>query len=111
VEARDRALPLKVEPGQLLGWRDDRHVVVGHFRRSVHVVDVVTGDVLGLDMAGHGKPLNAPLLAGDLWRNPLMAPVALDGTTDPRPPYLWGGGALLALLAGALVLWRRRAIA
>jgi aminopeptidase N len=32
-----------------------------------------------------------------------------DGTTDPRLPFRWGGGALLALLAGALLLRRKRA--
>lgn len=97
-----------MQPDQLLGWRDNRHLVVGHFRTTVHVVDVVTGDVVELDMAGYGKPLNAPLLAADLWRNPLGAPVEPDGTTDPRLPFRWGGGALLALLAGALLLrWRR----
>jgi hypothetical protein len=102
-------VPLHVQPGQLLGWRDNRHVVVGHFRRSVQVVDVVTGDVVELDMAGYGEPLNAPLLAADLWRNPLAAPVEPAATTDPRLPLRWGGGALLALLAGALFLRRRRA--
>lgn len=108
-EARDRALPLQVQPDQLLGWRDNRHVVVGHFRTTVHVIDVVTGDVDELDMAGYGRPLNAPLLAADLWRNPLGAPVEPDGTTDPRLPFRWVGGAVLALLAGALLLRRRRA--
>lgn len=108
-EARDHALPLPVEPGQLLGWRDDRHVVVGHFRRTVHVVDVVTGEVAELDTAGSGEPLNDPLLAADLWRHPLVAPAQPDGTTDPRRPLWWGGGALVAALACALVVPRTRA--
>jgi hypothetical protein len=98
-----------VHPSQLLGWRDNRHVIVDHDGRSVLVVDVVTGDVEELDLAGHGEPMNAPLLAADLWQNPLGAPVEPDGTTDPRRPFLWGGGALLALLAGTLLLRRRRA--
>ena len=51
-QARSHAMPLPVEPGQLLGWRDQRHVVVGHFRSSVHVVDVVTGDVVKHHLAG-----------------------------------------------------------
>jgi hypothetical protein len=109
-EARNHMLPLPagMHPSQLLGWRDDRHVVVGHFRTTVHVVDVVTGDVEELDLSGYGEPMNAPLLAADLWRNPLGEPAEPDGTTDPRRPFRWGGGALLALLAGASLLRRRR---
>lgn len=107
-EARDRALALEVRPGQLLGWRDERHVVVGHFRRSVHVVDVVTGEVVEHSLAGEGEPLNPPLLAADLWQNPFAAPPEPDGATDPRRPYRWAGGALLVALAGAFLLRRRR---
>ena len=112
-EARGRelSLPRKISPDQLLGWRDPSHVVVGHYRRTVHVVDVVSGDVVEVDMAGSGEPMNAPLLAADLWQNPLVPAVEPDGTTDPRRPYRWGGGVLLALLAllgGGLVLRRRR---
>ena len=70
---------------------------------------MVTGDVEELDLAGYGEPMNAPLLATDLWRNPLGEPAEPDGTTDPRRPYRWGGGALLALLAGASLVRRRRA--
>lgn len=106
-ESRDRALPIGVEPGQLLGWRDERHVVVGHFRRTVHVVDVVTGDVVELAMAGQGEPVNVPLLAAALWQNPLTEPAEPTGTTDPRRPYYWGGG-VLALALGGVVLVRRR---
>ncbi len=108
-EARDRRLPLDVVPSQLLGWRDERHVVVGDHGRTVHVVDVVTGDVVRHDMAGEGELYNAPLLAADLWQNPLATPVEPAGTTDPRRPFRWGGGALLALVVGMSVLRRRRA--
>ena len=95
-EARDHALPLPagMHPSQLLGWRDNRHVVVGHSRTTVHVVDVVTGDVEELDLAGYGEPMNAPLLATDLWRNPLGR--AGGARRDDRP-------------AAALPLGRRRA--
>jgi hypothetical protein len=108
-QARDRPLPLDVEPAQLLGWRDERHVVVGRYRSTVYVVDVVTGDVITHAMSGRGEPLNSPLLAADLWQNPFAAPVEPDATTDPRRPLRWGSGALLAALAGLLVLRRRRA--
>lgn len=107
-DARGRALPLDVEPRQVLGWRDERHVVVGHFRTDVRVVDVVTGEYEILDLAGQGEPFNPPLLAADLWRNPLAEPAEPEGTSDPRAPYRWGGGALLLLAVGGLVLRRRR---
>lgn len=103
-QAREHSLPLAASPGQLLGWRDSRHVVVGHFRRTVEVVDVVTGHVVEHDLAGSGEPLNPPLLAADLWRNPLVAAVRPSGTTDPRRPWWWGGGAALVLLSAGVVL-------
>lgn len=107
-DAASRAVPMppQVVPSQLLGWRDARHVVVGHHRTTVHVVDVVTGEVVEQSLAGSGKQLHPPLLAGDLWQHPLAPAVAPVGTTDPRRPWRWGGGALLVALAGALVLRR-----
>lgn len=110
-EARDHALPLGDGlADQLLGWTDARHVVVGHYRTDVRVVDVVTGDVVEVDLDGYGRSFNAPLLAGDLWANDLRAPTAPHGTTDPRRPYRWGaGGVAVVGLAGlGLVLVRRR---
>ncbi|MGB0101586.1 MAG: hypothetical protein WBP61_15010 [Nocardioides sp.] len=109
-EARDRQvdLPADIDVGQLLGWRDPTHVVVGHYRSSVHVVDVVTGEVETIDLRGYGEQLNAPYLASALWQQPLVAPVAPEGTTDPRRPWRWFSLALLVLLAGViLALWRR----
>jgi hypothetical protein len=107
-QARDRHLPLPVDPGGVLGWRDERHVVVGHHRRDVHVVDVVTGEVTELDLAGHGEPLNAPLLAADLWVHPMADPPPPDGTTDPRRPLQYAAGAGLATsVIGGLLLVRR----
>lgn len=104
-------LPPEVNPDQLLGWRDATHVVVGHFRSSVHVVDVVTGEVEAIDLAGYGDQVNAPQLAGALWAQPLITPVAPDGTTDPRRPWRWVSGAVLLLLGGLfLVLWRRSSV-
>lgn len=110
-EARGRVLSLDdVQPAQLLGWVDDRHVVVGRFRTSALVVDIVTGEVDKVEMKGAGEIYNAPLLASDLWQNPRVAPPDRDGLSDPRTPYLWGGGALLALVAGtaAVLVARRR---
>jgi hypothetical protein len=110
-QARDHVLPIDLEPAQILGWRDDTHVVVGRFGTTVYVVGIVTGEAEKIDMTGYGEQVNAPLLAGDLWRNDLQVPVAPSGTTDPRRPYRWGGGAVLALLAvAAFLLWRRDAL-
>ena len=110
-EARGRQveLPSGVDVSQVLGWRDPTHVVVGHFRDTVHVVDVVTGEVEGLDLGGYGEQVNAPQLAGALWRQPLLEPVGPDRTTDPRRPWRWVACAFLVLFGGVLlVLWRRR---
>ena len=110
-QARGSALQLsaEVDPGQVLGWVDERHVVIGHFRSTVHVVDVVTGDAVEQPMAGYGELGGLPLLAADLWQRPLAPAVSPDGTTDPRGPWRWISGGLVALLAGGfLVLWRRR---
>ncbi|KQV74954.1 hypothetical protein ASC61_08060 [Aeromicrobium sp. Root344] len=108
-EARHHRVPLDVDPEELLGWRDDRHVVVGHFRRNVQVVDVVTGTVVTIDMAGRGKIFNAPLLATDLWQRPLGSVAKPSGTSDPRGPLRWAGGAIAVLLGGFLLLRLRRA--
>lgn len=109
-EARDRVIPVDdPDPAQLLGWQDARHVVVGRFRSTVHVVDIVTGEVVEHRMGGEGDQVNAPKLAGDLWRNALITPPEPEGTSDPRTPFLWGGGVLVVALAGASMLrWRRR---
>lgn len=110
-DARRHVLPLDVEPAQLLGWQDATHVVVGRFRSTVTVVDIVTGEVVKHQLAGKGKTLNTPLLAADLWQNPFTTPAPREGTTDPRPPYLWAGGGALVLVAlggVAALRWRRR---
>ena len=100
-------LPSGINAAQLLGWRDATHVVVGHYRSSVHVVDVVTGEVEAVDLGGYGEQVNAPYLAGALWQQPLVRPVGPDGTTDPRELWRWFSGALLVLIAGALLVRRR----
>lgn len=100
-------LPPDIHPSQLLGWRDATHVVVGHYRRSVHIVDVITGEFEEIDLAGHGEQVNAPYLAGSLWQQPLVEPVEPEATTDPRRPARWGAVGVLAV-AGAVLLVRRK---
>jgi len=104
---REVDLPSDVQAGELLGWRDATHVVVGHYRRTVHVVDIVTGDVEAVDMAGYGDQVNAPYLASALWQQQLGTPVEPEGTTDPRRPWRWGGAAVLVAAVGAVLVRRR----
>ncbi len=105
--ARVRALP-DVDPDQLLGWVDDRHVVVGHYRKTVHVVDIVSGEVEELTVAGDAKLWSQPILASDLWQYPRVPAVAPEGLTDPRTPWRWTAGVLFVVLAGGVELSRRR---
>jgi hypothetical protein len=110
-EAVDREveMPRDAPVAQLLGWQDATHVVVGHYRTWVHVVDVVTGEAQRIDLAGSGRHFNAPMLANALWQQPLRTPVAPSGTTDPRVPWRWAALALLLLAgAGAVAVRRRR---
>lgn len=104
---RELDLPSDVLAGELLGWRDATHVVVGHYRSTVHVVDIVSGDVDEVDMGGYGDQLNAPYLAGALWQHPLGTPEGPQETTDPRRPWRQGGAGALAA-AGGILLVRRQ---
>jgi hypothetical protein len=105
--ARPVDLPADAPLAHVLGWQDATHVVVGHYRTWVHVVDVETGEAQRVDIAGHGRQLNAPLLAGALWQQPLRAPAEPSGTTDPRGPWRWAALALLLAGAGAIVVRHR----
>jgi hypothetical protein len=105
--ARPVDLPADAPLAHVLGWQDATHVVVGHYRTWVHVVDVETGEAERVDMAGHGRQINAPLLAGALWQQPLRAPAEPSGTTDPRGPWRWAALALLLAAAGAIVVRHR----
>ncbi len=105
--ARPVELPTDDSPSHVLGWQDATHVVVGHHRTWVHVVDTVTGEAQRIDLEGSGRQINAPLLANALWQQPLRTPVEPSGTTDPRAPRRWAALALLLAGAGALVVRRR----
>ena len=110
-QARDRtvALPRGVDPYEILGWVDDQRVVVAQSRNTVSIVDIATGVVEEQKMDGSGEQVSTPVLAADLWQNPLAAAVAPDEVSDPRQPWRWFTGALLAALAAVvLVLWRHR---
>jgi hypothetical protein len=106
--ARPVELPTDAPLSHVLGWQDATHVVVGHHRSWVHVVDVESGEAQRIDLAGAGRPLNAPVLANALWQEPLRTPVEPSGTTDPRAPWRWAALALMLTGAGALVVRHRR---
>ncbi|MBB6628215.1 hypothetical protein H5V45_12875 [Nocardioides sp. KIGAM211] len=107
-DARPLDLPAGVSPGQLLGWRDPTHVVVGHWRTEVHVVDIVDGDVEAIELRGYGEQVNAPDLATALWQRPLGPAAEPEATTDPRRPWHRAGAVALVPVAGSWLLWRRR---
>ncbi|MEQ6900231.1 hypothetical protein [Nocardioides sp. YIM 152588] len=101
-------LPDSSPVGEFLAWRDATHVVLGNYRREVYVVDTTDGGVETIDLAGSGDQVNTPVLALDLWAEPLRDPVAPVGTSDPRRPWRWVGlGVFVGLLAGGAVLLRR----
>lgn len=110
VRAREHviAMPGGLRPGQLVGWVDERHVVIGVYRTTVYIVDIVTGDVVERAMRGSGEQVNSPLLAADLWRQPPIAAPTPGGTGDPRLPWWCISGALLLSLAAFAVLRYRR---
>lgn len=106
----DRAvdLPDTSPIGEALAWRDSTHVVVGNYRGAVYVVDITDGSHEVIDMSGSGDQTNTPLLATDLWAEPLRKPADPIGTSDPRRPWRWAGLLLfIALLGGGATLLRR----
>ncbi len=98
--------------GQVLGWRDDGHVVISDYGpRDARVVDVTTGTQERLDL--EADSFLTPLYARDLWSLPVSDPVDQPAADDPRwwmnPEVQWIGVGLL--LGGLLQIWlviRRR---
>lgn len=108
-----REMELPIVPDHVLGWRDDRHVLVRELpRRGVVEVDVRTGRATPVPLKTSGQEVDLPVYAADLWANPLVDGVRPPDASDPRLPWLVGGAAGLVVSVGALVLglrWRRRA--
>ncbi|HEX6246733.1 MAG TPA: hypothetical protein VFZ64_02570 [Nocardioidaceae bacterium] len=105
-----RRIPLDIDPGLILGWKNTHEVVVSDHRQTVRLVDVRTGeyDAMMLRWRSAGR-LMTPRYAADLWRNPLVDGVAPADLPDPRwwrRPTTWAVAAV-GTLAG-LVWWRRR---
>lgn len=102
-------LPETSPIGETLAWRDSTHVVLGNYRGGMYVVDVTDGTYETLEMDGTGRQMNTPMLATDMWTEPLRPPEGATGTSDPRRPWLWGALATFILLVGAGALLLRRA--
>jgi hypothetical protein len=107
--AETRVPDLRVN--RVVGWRDDRHLVVVDFRDPAHrstyrSVDVRTGAVDDLT-ASDNEYQPVPTVARDAWSAPVYHAHEPPSPMDPR--LVWGGAAAIVLLAaGALVVWRRR---
>lgn len=100
-------LPLPFEPGLVVGWRDERRVVVSDHHDRYAVVDVHTGDTEVVRIQGTGG--SSSQLAADMWANQLVPGVEPPDAADPRTRWWAAGGVVVALaVLGGLVLRRRR---
>lgn len=107
-------LDVGIEPGQVLGWRDETHMVVSRYGPTeARVVDISTGDWEPLDLTQDGDALMLPRYASDLLARPVADAVEQPDAGDPRlwmhPQVQWIAGAFL--LGGLLLVWlvvRRR---
>ena len=98
---------------ELLGWRDESHVVAMSYQaidekdRGIVSVDVETGQVERL--MPFSQYVNPAILASDALRGEVF-----DAPPPPNPlapRFVWGLGLGVVLLAGLLLLaWRRRAV-
>lgn len=96
-----------VETNEVVGWRDDDHVVTFDYDDETYrSVDVESGESQEL-VSMKGMDWSAALIAQDAWQAPTYVAPA---PPNPLSPWLvWGGGAGSIVLGGlALVLWRRR---
>lgn len=107
--AAARRLRIDIAADELLGWRDDRRVVVQQLPdHAVRVVDVVTGDHQDEGVRREGDVMWLQY-AADLWRNPLVDGVE-SSAADPRP-WRRAWVQVVGATAGVLVVvvgWRRR---
>ncbi|GAA1479256.1 hypothetical protein GCM10009623_37020 [Nocardioides aestuarii] len=97
---QESEVALAFEPVQVLGWRDDTHVVVSAYGpRRATVVDVMTGEVERLRLGAESTMV--PVYARGLWSRPVAHPADQPGVGDPR---VWMDGWFQAAIAGALLL-------
>ncbi|ANH39971.1 hypothetical protein I601_3565 [Nocardioides dokdonensis FR1436] len=98
---------------QVLGWRDDDHVVVdvrgdGPSGSAYVSLDVTTGEATPLVTPEPQNLAPGTLVAQEAWAGELFDAPAPPTARDPRLGWALLVGVPLALLAG-LLLWRRRA--
>lgn len=107
-----RRIDVGFVPGDLLGWRDDRRLVVSDYGpRGAREVDVVTGEVEKLGLHQVGQQSLTALYATDLLANELVEGSAHPDAHDPRVwlrGWFWATVAGLGAVVAVLVLWRRR---
>lgn len=110
-----REIDTGIEPGEILGWCDDSHLVVSSSGpRLARVVDLEDGTTEKLGLSQSGPEAMVPLYAADLFANPLVAGQEQPDAQDPRPwlhtQVQWVAVGLLlgGVLQAWLVLRRRR---
>ncbi len=110
-----RKFNVGLEPGQILGWRDDTHVVVSRFGpRQARVVDIGTGEWERLTLEQEAGALMTPRYATDLFARDTVGPAEQPDHGDPRPwmhpevQWIAAGVLLGGVLQGWLVIRRRR---
>ncbi|MCW2783558.1 MAG: hypothetical protein JWP74_75 [Marmoricola sp.] len=103
----------KAKPNEIIGWRDDTHVVVtGPTDTDYRIVDLADGSVQSVRFAGQ-VPVSLQL-ASSLWANDLVAGTRPPHAEDPRHERRWtevavvAAAALMALLIVAVRRRRRR---
>lgn len=101
-----RRVTLPADPGGVLGWRDDHHVVVSHGHQDYAVVDVRTGATESGSV--RGVNLFQVELAGDLWDQPLVDGVKPPEVGEPGRWRPWIIVGLFGSLVGGWVWIRRR---
>jgi hypothetical protein len=95
--------------GELLGWRDDDHVVVvdngaGTGEATYQSVDVNTGEA---QILGYAEG-NRPILAADALAGPVFE--APEPPTPLHPLLVWGSAVGVVAVAGVSLLWWRRRV-
>ena len=93
----------------IVGWRDSEHLISWSTDEDVSgyvTLDVSTGETEPLLELPGGVGGNQPQIAADALSAPSFVAAEPDGPGDPRR-MVWLG-ALLVLLLGNLIVWRRR---
>lgn len=113
-DGEDRRIGVGLEPGQIIGWRDETHVVVSRYGpRGARVVDIVSGERESLALQQEAGALMTPRYAADLFARDTVGPAEQPDHGDPRPwmhaQVQWVAvGVLLGGVLQILLVMRRR---